>query len=347
VTLDQLVALSDEIAALARAGVPLDRGLTELARDLPGRIGRLAGELGRRLEGGEDLARIVAESPNLFPPAYQAVITAGIRSGQLAAALEDVSRTARRIRNLRSAIGVALLYPLVVLVVAWGLLNFGVLRTLPVMLRVLEDVSIGSTRWAPTVDWLVTTSDWWGPMIPAAIILWLVFIWFRTGRVAAGVELHPWLAWGALGTLHRMQRTGHLAALTELLSLLVAHGVPLDQAVELASTAVGSKRLKHGGVELAERIRRGQVGGPVPAGFSPLLAWTLATGSRQGNLPYMLHRTAQTYRDEFNRHYRWLEVYVPLVSTAVVGGGIVIGYALLSLGPWILVMHRLADPLSR
>ena len=35
VTLDQLIALNDEIAALARAGVPLDQGLLHLGRDLP------------------------------------------------------------------------------------------------------------------------------------------------------------------------------------------------------------------------------------------------------------------------------------------------------------------------
>jgi type II secretory pathway component PulF len=347
VTLDQLVALCDEIASLARAGVPLDRGLAALARDMPGRIGRLAGELGRRLEGGEDLARIVAGSPDLFPPAYQAVITAGLRSGHLAAALEDVARTARRIRNLRSTIGVALVYPLVVLLVAWGLLNFTVVTTLPVMLRVLRDVNLGIPEWEQTFGWLAQTAGWWGPIIPLAIMFWLAIVWFWTGQAAAGAELHPLLAWGALGTLRRMQRAGHMAAVTELLALLVAHGVPLDEAVELASAAVGSKRLVAGGRELAERIRRGEVGGRPPAGFSPLLAWALVTGSRQGNLAPLLHRTAQTYRDQFNRHYRWLEVYVPLVSTALIGGGIVIGYGVVSLGPWILVMHRLADPLSR
>ena len=42
ITLDQLVALNDEIAALVRAGVPLDRGLRSLGEDLPGRLGRFA-----------------------------------------------------------------------------------------------------------------------------------------------------------------------------------------------------------------------------------------------------------------------------------------------------------------
>ena len=140
---------------------------------------------------------------------------------------------------------------------------------------------------------------------------------------------------------------GTAPALTDLLALLVNHEVPLDEAVELACTAAGSKRLAASGRELAERIRRGQVGGPPPAGFPPLLAWTIATGGKQPNLPQMLHRTAQTYRDEFQRRYRWIEFYVPVVATALVAGGIVAIYAVLSLGPWIVVMHRLADPLTK
>ena len=39
VSLDDLIALNDEIIALIRAGVPLERGLAGLADDLPGRLG--------------------------------------------------------------------------------------------------------------------------------------------------------------------------------------------------------------------------------------------------------------------------------------------------------------------
>ena len=347
VTLEQLVALSDEIAALSRAGVPLDSGLRALAADLPGRLGTLAKEISRRLEAGEDLARIVSDTGAGFPPAYRAVIAAGVRAGRLSAAMEDVSRTARRISHLRTTLGTALLYPLAVLFVAWGLFLFVLMRPLPEMLRVMQDVGVDTLWWQGVAEQAAEGFQTWGWLVPAILVLGLAWLWYRTGRVAAGVELHPLLAWGALGQLRRMQRAGRMAALTDLLALLVNHEVPLDEAVELASAAAGSKRLAASGRDLAARIRRGQVGGPPPVGFPPLLAWTIATGSKQPNLPQMLHRTAQTYRDEFQRRYRWIEFYVPVVATALVAGGIVAIYAVLSLGPWIVVMHRLADPLTK
>jgi type II secretory pathway component PulF len=175
------------------------------------------------------------------------------------------------------------------------------------------------------------------------LVLWAAWSWYRSGQVAAGVELHPWLAWGAIGSLRRMQRAGRLTALTELLASLLSHEVPLDEAITLASAAVGSPQLAASGIELAQRIRRGQLGGKPPAGFSPLLAWTLTCG-RGDQLPKILRRTAQVYRDEFDRRGRWLTLYVPLIATAVVGGSVVMIYALLSLGPWIVIMRRLAQP---
>src|SRR4051812_331638 len=89
-TLDQLAALSDEVAALARAGVPLDRGLAALAGDMPGRLGAMAGEISRRLEEGQSLGCVMQELGGSLPPAYGHVIMAGLKAGRLSAALEGV-----------------------------------------------------------------------------------------------------------------------------------------------------------------------------------------------------------------------------------------------------------------
>jgi len=89
--LDDLIALNDEIAALVRAGVPLEMGLAELGGDLPGRLGRFATALAQRTAQGESLAQAIAGDAGQLPQAYRAVVEAGVRAGRLPAALEAVA----------------------------------------------------------------------------------------------------------------------------------------------------------------------------------------------------------------------------------------------------------------
>jgi type II secretory pathway component PulF len=191
---------------------------------------------------------------------------------------------------------------------------------------------------------LIATAVWWGPLVPLAMLLWLAWVWFRTGRVAAGVELHPLFAFGAVRSLALMQRASRCASLAEMLALLLNHDVPLADAVELASAAVGSRDFTRGGQELAERLRRGEKIEKPPAGFPPLLAWTIAGGQAQGQLARTLARSAEIYRDEASRRSQWLTLYVPLLLTFAVCGSVVFIYAALTLGPWIAILRRITAP---
>ena len=94
-SLEELIALTDEMAALVRAGIPLEEGLTHVARDLARRPGRIAQMLATRMQGGESLLHVVSTSPDVFPPTYRAVVEAGLRCGRLPAALEGLASTAQ------------------------------------------------------------------------------------------------------------------------------------------------------------------------------------------------------------------------------------------------------------
>jgi type II secretory pathway component PulF len=343
-TLDQLAALSDELAALARAGVPLDRGLRELAHDMPGRLGKMAAHISQRLEAGQPLEQIVAELGLTLPPAYRAVVVAGARAGRLSAALEGISHTARRIGQLRSSIYLSLVYPLVVLVLVWVLGLAVMIRVAPVMAAMLIEFDAGGPHIVALLQAIGRNAFWIGPSLPLLFAAWMIWAWIRSGQIAAGTDLHPLLAAGAVGTLARMQRASRLASLADMLSLLLNHSVPLDEAVELASAAVGSRAAARGGSQLAEQLRRGELIRDVPAGFPPLLAWTIASGQSQRELVRSLARTAETYRDEVFRRGQWLSMYVPLIATLLLCGGAVFAYAVLTLGPWILIMRRLSLP---
>jgi general secretion pathway protein F len=344
VTLEQLAALSDEIGALTRAGVPLDRGLRALATDMPGQLGRLADQIGHRLQEGRSLEQVVEELGTSLPPAYRAVVVAGLRAGNLPAAMQDISRTARRISVLRSSIYLALVYPLIVLVLTWVLGAVVLFKVGPVLAEMLREFDVAPLWMIDVYERVARNMNWIGFAVPLVFVAWLLWSWYRSGRIAKGLELRPWLSFGAVGTLASIQRASRLASLSDLLSLMVGRSVPLPDAVELASSAVGSPAIARGGQKLVEQLRRGQIIQQPPAGFPPLLAWTITGGQYGQELSSTLARTASIYRDEVARRSQWLSLYVSLIMVLFVCGGAVVVYGLLTLGPWIMLMRRLTLP---
>jgi type II secretory pathway component PulF len=164
--------------------------------------------------------------------------------------------------------------------------------------------------------------------------------------VARGVDLHPLFSFGALWRLWKMRECTRLAAMTDMLSLLTAYGVPLPQAVVLAGDASGDNRLKTASHDLAQRLARGE---PVSAavGFPPLLAWVLGAGSAATDLAAALRRMGDTYRDEAQRQGQWLTLFVPLVMTVLIGGTAVALVATVYFGPFVLVLYQLIEATSQ
>ena len=124
ITLDQLIALNDEIAALVHSGVPLEANLAEIGKDLPGTLGHITTLLANRAGQGESLPQLISQCSAQFPPVYRAVIEAGLRAGRLSAALECLSSNVRRLAESRRNVLSAALYPFLVIIVGWSCFAF-------------------------------------------------------------------------------------------------------------------------------------------------------------------------------------------------------------------------------
>jgi general secretion pathway protein F len=233
-----------------------------------------------------------------------------------------------------------------VLSLTWVLGLFVMVQIAPVMVRMLTEFNVTPPRVEAVFESLVNWLPMWGLLLPVLFAVYLSWIWHRSGQAARGMDLHPLFSFGALATLARLQRASRGASLAELLVLLTNSGVPLPDAVELASAAVGSTAIAAGGRDLARRLERGASIGQPPRGFPPLIAWTLSAGYSQPALVRSLARTVEVYREEVTRRTQWLSLYAPLVLTILVCGGVVLIYAALTLGPWLAIMRRLTFPIQ-
>jgi len=338
ITLQQFAALNDEIAALVRAGVPLPEGLSQLSHELPGPLNQRAAELGEQLRAGKSLDQAVRELGDRFSPVYSAIVVAGVRSGRLSAALESLSTTLRRLSDIRQSFTVAMLYPLIVLLVASGLLLFSLSRPVPVVVHFYQEFELA----LPAVfRFLLGIASWVQRGLPwfwLAVFLLLVWWLYRSSRasvlLSGGVIRLP-----ALG---RVAQAGRMATFTEILALLVEHGVPLHESLALAATASGDASLERGGKLLAEQVRQGSSATALPPGIPPLIGWLILGHARQEQMAQALRRAAAGYRRRVTHWGIWLGVYLPILLSAVIGGLVTLFYALLTLTPFYSLLQGLS-----
>ena len=350
ITLEQLAALNDEMAALVRSGVPLEQGLGALGGELPGKPGKLAELLASRMNAGESLSQILADEDQRFPPVWRAVVEAGIRSGHLAAALESLSSTARRTAELRKLVGAGILYPLVVVTLAYVLFVFLVTCLAPLTLSEYASLQLDSGAVLDRLDWLGRTAAWWVIPVPLAASILLGWWWRRSGRMLwrKSVAGRPsrWSRWlrcgaGIRQTLHH----GRMATFAEVLALLVKQGVPMHDSLVLAAEASGDRAITNASRQIADRLRRGEVlkrREDLPTGFSPLLGWLLVTSDRQPELSEALSRSATVYRHRAERAGAWTAVYLPIFLTVFVGGTATLIYGLATFMPFVRLLTSLS-----
>lgn len=343
-TLADLIALNDEISALVRAGVPLERGLLDVGRDLPGRLGRITTALAERMAEGASLVQALAAERDAFPPVYGAVVQAGLRSGRLSAALEGVAATVRRMAELRGVAATALLYPLIVVLVAYGLAVFFVVQIAPAVAPVYESFQAPSAAWLARLVELGPVVRYVGPAVPVAVLL-LAAVWWRQSGRAALVE--PRWAGRVLGWVPgagRLVAWTQAATLADVLALLVHERVPLDEGVLLAAQASGSHALAQAARGISAGLARGQPVSDCLAsapGFPPLLCWLLATGERQGTLVRALMHAAQSYGERAQHQADVTRILLPVLLTVAIGGTATLLYALVVFLPWVSLLRSL------
>jgi type II secretory pathway component PulF len=339
ITLDQLIALNDEIAALARAGVPLEQGLSALGGDMPGRLGAMASTLADRANRGEPLLQVLADPSLRLPPVYRSVVEAGLRTGRLPAALESLAAALRRLAEARRAVLAAALYPLMVLLLACCAFAFFCHLIAPRIWAGLEMIQVpGRFAFFPLV-WLGQSAVYWGLLFPVAILVLALAWWHRSRRALILMPgwshaLFDWLPW--IGPTLEISRT---AAFTEVLALLLESRVPLHEGIVLAAESCGDRRLLKAARRMSAALLRGETAAAASSGFPPFLRWLMGAGERQEAMLPALRHASESYRRRAQYQADLTRVLLPSLLTIVIGGGATLLYALAYFVPYTSMLR--------
>lgn len=339
-TIDDLIVLNQEILAIARARVPVAPELVEAAREMPQGAAASARLIAHESEKGSPLDEAVATQRARLPAFYTSVVAAGVKSGRLPAALEDLSGALARMKTLRRQVVLALAYPLAIATLAWVLLILAAGYLAPQFdwIGFNHQPAINAFRFPPSVVWTVALS------VPALLLAFVSLQWLFSSRVSRSFSTGLWLL-DHLPGVGKVCRLTAYANFSEVLHLLIAHRTPLPEALRLAGDAVDWDRLRTPAGILASELERGAPLDPQSKslGMLPPLVKLSLLANQGGDIPAQsLGHAAGAYHYRAVASLNNLALYLPAVATAAIGGTAVGVYALLVLGPYYTALWELA-----
>jgi type II secretory pathway component PulF len=343
-SLDDYVALNDQLAALVAAGVPLDVGLGNWNQPVSEALENINATVARRVRRGESLKEALEGDDHDLPPSYRSLVQIGLAGGNLSEALDDATRVSETADKSRFTISSSLIYPLIVCGLAYigtlGLCQFFV----PSLAHLYASMKMTPGPGLRVLEFVRDTRPIWGILIPMLLVLFISLrIRARARRRMLGVDPGRLLGWvpGIAKTLHQ-ERCAHFAsALAELLN----DGTPLDKSLLIAGDASGDARLSTAARQLAAETQRGQVPGEdghIALKFPPFLRWAIWHSATDAARAHSLEIAARVYRDSADRRTARLRVMAPVLAVVCVGGAVTLLYCLALFVPMVELLKKLA-----
>lgn len=344
---DELTALNEQIAGMARAGLPLDQGLAGLAREMSrGRLRRVTMRLADDLRAGHPLPEAIARQKGQLPPYYAGLVTAGVRSGRVGEVLTTLSTYSRAVATTRTTILEALFYPAVVVLFAAALFFMVVYLIIPRFEQIFQEFGLQLPAFTQAVlavgrlarqpEFVIVT--------PLTVLIAVagIWAWFRATESGRRTWARAVYTIPIVGTLIRAAR---LAAFTDLLAVLVEHGLPLPEAFRLAADATSDPVMAEQAHEAADELEAGEPIGVALRGKGLVpewVAWMTGAGAERGNLGPALRQIAAVYRRQIEARAVLLRTVLPPFLILLTAGVLIGGFILAVMLPIVKLMEALS-----
>ncbi|MDZ7789635.1 MAG: type II secretion system inner membrane protein GspF [Xanthomonadales bacterium] len=330
-----------QMSALLAAGLPLEEVLSVLVEQAEqSRSRRQLGAIRARVMEGQSLSAAMAEQPRLFPPLFSASVAAGERAGALDGVLDRLATFAEQREEMRRSFSLALVYPVVLTVIAiavvWGLIGFVVPRVVGVFDQASRELPFLTRSLLALSEFIAG----WGWLVVIALAALAIGSILALRQPDLRLRFDGWLL--RVPVLGRLARSRETATLTRTLAILVASAVPLVDALRVAGEVIGNRRIRADVASAGAQVREGVSLTHALGRFDwlpPMARRLLAGGERSGELAPMLEQAARLQERELQAASQLLlAVLQPALILAV---GLVVLYIVLAIMLPIMSMSQL------
>ncbi|MEN9946865.1 MAG: hypothetical protein RLZZ293_1251 [Pseudomonadota bacterium] len=288
----ELSLITRQFAILLNSGMSVEQALSALSDQLesPEQKSIMSGVRSEVLSG-RSLAASFRMYPKVFPDVYCSLINAGEQSGNLGNVMNKLADYSDKTRELTSKILMALLYPIIVCIVATLVIIALLVFVVPQVVKVFE----ASKQTLPLITrgMIATSNGLRSYGIYVAIILVLVVIGFMRSlrNKEAKIRFHRKLL--TLPVAGKLLINIDIARFTNTLSMLLSSGVPMLNALEASRDTLGNFMLKTAVDKAVSMVREGvglAVSLNAQKAFPPVVIHLIASGEKSGNLDHLLEQ---------------------------------------------------------
>lgn len=299
VGLTDLVMLSKHMAVMLGAGLPVADAIEALAAQASGTLGRVLKRIHRRIIGGVSLAESLEDEKRIFSPVFRSTVYIGEQSGTLSENLARLAEQMKKELDLRRNVQSALLYPVIVLIVA-GVLGMGAaLYILPELTSVFAGIGVDLPLSTRILIFLAELFDAHGTSIAIISVLVVIgmIVFVRLPFIRPIVD-RVMLYIPILGEfVHARSR----AQFCFTLHILLSSGVPVDEALTIVERNVPNRYYRENIQQITKGITSGSSLADLladhPSLFPVMIERMVRVGESSGSLGDTLGFLATYYEE--------------------------------------------------
>lgn len=338
----EISVITRQLATLLSAGFPLVAAVSTLVTQTESKsFQRVLSKIKESIEEGKSFSQALSQYPSVFPPVYINMVHAGESSGTLELVLERLADITENQEEIRKKIQTSLAYPIMMSITGIAVLIFLITYIVPGIIKIFSDMN--QQLPAPT-RLLISLSSffqsfWW---IVILIPIMASIAIYSIRRRPKGLQITDALLL-SIPKVGKLIKKSAVARFSRILGSLLANGVPMLTALEIARNTTGNSIIQNKIASAAEIVKQGGDLGNALDGsreFPPLAIQMVKVGEKSGKLEQMLEKTAQLFEKETESSLIAMTALLEPIIILLMGA--VVGFIVLSICLPIFEMNQLA-----
>ena len=321
IKLEDITVMTRQLSTLVGASIPLVESLSALYEqtDSPA-MKKTVAQVRDAVNEGLSFADALSQHKRVFSDLYVNMVRSGEASGALDVVLLRLAEFLEGQHRLRSKVGAALIYPIVLFFVSVVVLFYLLTSVVPKMVSMFE--SMEQVLPLPTRI-LIGVSDflgmtWW--LIAAAVCVIVIFFlkWKRTEQGAMRFDRFR-MRVPVYGNIYRKISVARFA---RTLGTLLTSGVPIIESMKIVKTVVQNKVMEASIEDSIGEVTEGSsIAAPLKKSgvFPPIIIHMISTGEKSGTLEEMLVKAADAYEEDVETSVAGLTSILEPVMIVVMG----------------------------